>query len=142
MKFKFIQTRDPEYSRELILRWETLRKPLGLPPGSELCEGEKESLHLIAIERKDIVGCVVFHPLDANKGELRQLAFSSDYHGRGFGRQMLTTLENSLVGKGFKEIQLYAGMEWVDFYLNMGYALQESEEAQALPMQKLMFKRL
>ena len=68
MKFCFITPVDPAYQHELMLRWEVLFKPLGLPPGGEVEADEKKSLHLIALEKKKLVGCVVFSPESETAG--------------------------------------------------------------------------
>ena len=56
MEFRFIDTRDPLYGAERALRVEILRKPLGMPPGSELFPFEKESFHLVAVDEGRVVG--------------------------------------------------------------------------------------
>jgi ribosomal protein S18 acetylase RimI-like enzyme len=83
MKFKFIKLTDPYYRDELMLRWEVLRKPLGMPPGSELQPEEKDSFHLIALEKKQLVGCVLFHPESQTEGKIFQMALSEEYRGQG-----------------------------------------------------------
>jgi hypothetical protein len=71
MKFRFITPKDPEYPQELMLRWEVLAKPLGLPPGMEEVLEEAKSLHLIAVDRKKLVGCVLFRPEGDTQGRFR-----------------------------------------------------------------------
>jgi ribosomal protein S18 acetylase RimI-like enzyme len=142
MKFRFIRTEDPEYTKELMLRWEVLRKPLGMPPGSEIFPEEKESIHLVAMEGKKVVGCVLFHPETQEGGRLYHMAVSEEYHGRGFGRQLISTLEHALARKGFKDIHLYARCEAVSFYEQMGYTpIGEVVERTGIPHQ-LMQKTL
>lgn len=121
MKFKFIRTKDPEYSKELMLRWEVLHKPFGLPPGSEVMEGEGQSLHLIALDGKKVVGCVLFHPESPSAGRLCEMAVSDEYQGRGFGRQLIATLEQALIKRGVQELLLDARQELVEFYATLGY---------------------
>lgn len=121
IKFRFITPADPEYPHELMLRWEVLLKPLGLPPGKEQASEETESLHLIALEKKKMIGCVLFCPEGDGRGRLHQLALSEEYHGQGFGRKMISTLEQALITKGFKEVYLLAPAENVGFYAQMGY---------------------
>jgi ribosomal protein S18 acetylase RimI-like enzyme len=121
MKFRFIQCEDPEYQAELMLRWEALRKPLGLPPGSERHPEEAESIHLLALEGKRIVGCVLFYPENSEKGRLYQMAVSEEYRGQGFGRKLLAKLEESLKQKGYHEVYLYARDESLGFYERMGF---------------------
>ena len=41
MKFKFITLSDPYYRDELMLRWEVIEKPKGLPPGLETLSEEE-----------------------------------------------------------------------------------------------------
>ncbi len=123
MKFRFIRTQDPEYATELMLRWENLRKPLGLPPGSEVLPEDKDSLHFTAYDKKQMVGCVVFHPENKEKGRLYQMAVSQEYRGKGFGRKMIATLEQFLSKSGYKEVYLYARDESIGFYKRVGYHL-------------------
>lgn len=143
MKFRFIRTQDPEYPKEVMLRWEVLSKPLGMPPGSDIFPEEKESMHLIALEGKKVVGCVLFHPETKDEGRLYQMAVSEEYHGRGFARQLIVALEQALVKKGFKQIHLYARSDAVSFYEQMGYSQVEGTlEEKAGCMQQLMRKSI
>lgn len=121
MKFKFIQVNDPEYTKELMLRWEVLQKPLGLPPGSEIFAQETESLHLLAIEGKKVVGCILFYPETETTGRVSQLAISDEYQGKRFGRQIMNTLETVLFKKGIEEIYLHVLEEAASFYRQLGY---------------------
>ncbi len=121
MKFKFIKTHQPEYPKELMLRWEVLRKPLGMPPGSEVFPEEEESLHLIALEGKQVVGCVLFHQEQEARGKLFQLAVSSEYQGKSFSKKLMLTLEQALIKRGIREVYLLARDELVRFYSHLGY---------------------
>jgi ribosomal protein S18 acetylase RimI-like enzyme len=121
MKFRLITPEDREYSQELMLRWEVLRKPLGLPPGSEVFPEEKESLHLVALDKKQVVGCVLFHLEGEGAGRVYQMAISELYRGRGFGRKLIAALEEELAKRGVKKIHLFSREDSVGFYLQMGY---------------------
>src|SRR3989338_7258036 len=106
MKFRFIAPDGPEYQAEKMLRWEVLRKPLGMPPGSEVLPEEEKSLHLIATDAKKLVGCVCFFPETEKGGLIFQMAISEEYQGKGFGRQLLFTLECSLLKRGMRDVYL------------------------------------
>jgi ribosomal protein S18 acetylase RimI-like enzyme len=121
MKFRFITPQDPEYDQELMLRWEVLSKPLGMPPGSQIVEQESKSFHLIAVDRKKLVGCVLFFPENDSHGLLFQMALSEEYQGKGFGRRLISMLEHTLLEKGYKEVYLLAPPEKIGFYERMGY---------------------
>lgn len=143
MKFQFINTHDPKYPEELVLRWEVLSKPLGMPPGSDIViEEEDKSLHLVAVEKKKVVGCVLFYPETENAGRLYQMAISGEYQGQGFGRRLLASLEQELSKRGIKEIHLNASQEAVGFYIQMGYRPQGEPFKTKGISQQLMMKHL
>lgn len=121
MQFKFIHLSDPYYQAELMLRWEVLGKPLGLPPGQQQEKEELESIHLVALEQKKLVGCVLFHPEGEKAGKIFQLAFSEEYRGRGFGRKMISTLEQFLAKKGISDLYVEAQEEAQGFFSSLGY---------------------
>ena len=121
MKFKFITPSHAYYRDELMLRWEVLRKPLGMPPGSEVLPEEMECVHLIAMDHKKIIGCVLFHPETTHSGRVVQLALSEEFRGKGCGRQLITTLEQSLSKKGISDLYLFAREELQGFFERMGY---------------------
>lgn len=122
IKFRFIAPNGPEYDAERMLRWEVLRKPLGMPPGSEGLPEDEQSLHLIASIGKKVVGCVCFFPESEMQGRIFQMAISEEYQGKGFGRQLLQTLERSLAKKGIRDVYLYVRSESEGFYQRMGYS--------------------
>jgi len=121
IRFRFISPSGPDYAAERMLRWEVLRKPLGMPPGSEIFSQEDQSLHLIASVQRKIVGSVCFFPETTTNGCLSQMAISEEYRGKGFGRQLIQALERSLIRKGVQDIYLYARLESEGFYRRMGY---------------------
>jgi ribosomal protein S18 acetylase RimI-like enzyme len=121
MKFKFITPAHAYYRDELMLRWEVLRKPLGMPPGSEVIPEEMECIHLLALDEKKIVGCVLFHPESDHLGRIVQVALSEDYRGKGCGRKLLQMLEQHVAKKGTQEMYLYAREEYQPFFERMGF---------------------
>lgn len=121
MKFKFINPEGPEYEKEKMLRWEVLLKPLGLPPGSEIVPQDEKSMHLIALENKNVIGCLCFYAESNAMGEIFQMAISEEYQGRGFGRQLMHTMEQALSKKGVHELYVYAWQDVQGFYIKMGY---------------------
>jgi len=124
MKFKFIRTTDPEYARERALRWEMLHKPMGLPPGSEVYPEDEKGLHLVAIDKKEVIGCLLFSPDSERSGKLLQLAFSDKGEPHHF-RKLLHHLERHLYEKGFREITCFVKEEMIPFYEKLGFHLSE-----------------
>lgn len=121
LQFKFIDKEGPEYEKEKMLRWEALGKPLGMPPESELASEDKKCMHLIAVDKKKIIGCVCFFASNTDEGEIFQMAVSEEYRGKGFGRKLMHALEKALSEIGIKQLFLYAWEETEGFYKKMGY---------------------
>ena len=140
MKFQFIEPDGPEYDAARMLRWEVLHKPYGMPPGSELLPEDPNSLHMVALLKKKVVGCVCFFPENATSGRVFQMAISEEYRGQGFGRKMMATLEKSLFNSGIRVIYLYARLEAEGFYRQMGY-IAEGEEIVARGEKHRMMKK-
>ena len=122
MKFRLITTGGNTYLKEKSLRWEVLVKPLGLPPGSEVFPEEEESLHLVALEKRQVVGCVLFHQETRESGRLYQLAISQEYRGQGFGRKMVIALEKELIKRGVRDVYFQAKDEAVGLYWSLGFS--------------------
>lgn len=121
ISFKFIKTSDPDYPRERALRWEMIHKPLGLPPGAEICPEDEKGLHLIALEKKEVIGCILFSPISDTKGKIVQLALAELHNHQGFGRKLLHHLEHYLFEKGFKELECTVKKENLNFYERLGF---------------------
>jgi ribosomal protein S18 acetylase RimI-like enzyme len=124
MKFKFIAWSDPYYHEELMLRWEVVEKPKGLPPGFERREQEKMSFHLVALDKKKLVGCLVCQPHSDTEGEIFHFAMSEEYKGKPFARQMLLALEEFLFQKGINHIYVMAEKADVDVYFHLGFSAE------------------
>jgi len=142
VKYKLISPEGPEYDAERLLRWEVLSKPLGMPPGSEVLAEEMQSLHLIALEGKKLVGCICFHPESKVRGRVFEMAVSEEYQGKGFARQLLHRLEQMLAQRGIECVYLYAKGESEDFYSRMGYHPEEDFIEQMGLKQRMMKKSL
>jgi len=121
MKFKWITINNVEYGSAKMLRWEMLHKPLGLAPETKEMPEETNSLHLIALDSKKVVGSVSFLPESEIKGRMYQMVMSEEYRGKGFGRKLLYRLEEGLEKKGIYYVYLYAYKEVEGFYQQMGY---------------------
>ncbi len=117
----FITTSHPLYDAERKLRWEVMRRPLGMPVGSEVFPFEDESLHLVLVEGGDVVGCVLFHADEPAGGRLFQMAVREALHGKGYGRQLVRHLEAHLVTLGVSHVHLHARASVSGFYAALGY---------------------
>lgn len=121
VELRFVAPDAPLVARELDLRFKVLRDPLGLGPDTVRFPYEHESLHLLAIEGGEVVGCVLFHPESATTGKLFQMAVAPERQGRGLGARLVRTLETRLRRDGFARIVLHARAEAIGFYEALGY---------------------
>lgn len=124
MKFKFIALSDPYYYDELMLRWEVVEKPKGVPPGFERRKEEEVSFHLVALDKKRLVGCLVCQPHSELDAEIFHFAISDEYKGKPFARQMLVALEEFLSHKGISHVYVLASETDWGIYDHLGFAAE------------------
>jgi predicted GNAT family N-acyltransferase len=139
MEFRFIDTHDPLYENERKLRSKVLREPFGFPPGAEVFPFENDSLHLIAIEDDDVIGCALFHP-EGRTGRIYQMAVSEPRRGKGVGKRLVAELEAHLRKEKLKEIYLHARDYAVSFYAQLGYEI-EGEPFMEIGIEHRLMKR-
>ena len=109
------------------LRYEVLRKPWFQPKGSERDDGDETSLHRMIIDepnRKAVaVGRLQFNTIE--EAQIRYMAVSDDYQGKGYGRTMVNALDNIALEKGSRKIILQSRENAVKFYEKNGYKIIE-----------------
>jgi ribosomal protein S18 acetylase RimI-like enzyme len=98
-----------------------LRAPLGHPAEATLFPFEKESLHLVALDGGDVVGCVLFHPEGPDTGRLFQMAVEPARQGQHIGQKLVRELEREVARRGFRVVTLHAREAAVGFYAQLGY---------------------
>lgn len=125
MELLFINISDPLYQSERRLRSRELREPLGFPPGAELFPFEDESLHLVAVEEGNVIGCALFHPV-GKSGRLYQMAVSSTHRKCGIGSALMEAMEHAVMERGGTDIRLHARETAVSFYERLGYRMDGS----------------
>jgi ribosomal protein S18 acetylase RimI-like enzyme len=113
--------KDSLHDAELDLRWRVLRAPLGHPREATRFPFEEESLHLVALEAGQVVGCVLFHPEGPHTGRLFQMAVEPARQGQHLGRELVRALEAEVVRRGFRSVTLHAREDAVGFYARLGY---------------------
>lgn len=119
-----IEFGTPEYDEAVRLRYEVLRKPLGLDFTPEQLAAEYSDHHLVACaESGAIVGYLNLTPLDAENVKMRQVAVAPDRQGRGIGKALVDASEALARRMGFRRIVLHARETAVPFYLNAGYTV-------------------
>ena len=118
------------YKGERRLRYEVLRKPLGMPEGSEENAAEARCEHCVAVSDGIVVGCVLWladpaNPADieSRKGKLLQMAVAVDRRNSDIGRRLVRELERHVAAHGVQVVRMHARESALGFYLKLGYVV-------------------
>ncbi|MFN3795789.1 MAG: GNAT family N-acetyltransferase [Chitinophagaceae bacterium] len=127
MALKIIEHGSKEYRQMVDLRFQLLRKPLGLDYTAEDLEKEKEDI-LIGIFDEDLLeGCCILTKIAPQTVKLRQMAVSSGLQGKGIGRVLMTFAENVARDRGMRRMVMHARKSAVGFYEKLGYNICSEE---------------
>ncbi|MEJ2115115.1 MAG: GNAT family N-acetyltransferase [Gammaproteobacteria bacterium] len=114
-----------EFEDYFKIRWELLRKPLGLKPGSEQDEVENSAFHLAAFKNEKIIGVSRLHIENDATARIRYMSVDCNFRNQGIGNRLLAELEKIAKTKNVKICWLYARDNAVDFYLKNNYQIKD-----------------
>lgn len=109
------------------LRYEVMRKPLGLDFTEDELKREKEDILIGAFEEDEILGCCLLTKVDSQCARLRQMAVQKNRQGLGIGESMMQFAENIARDRGFKTITMHARETAIGFYERYGYKTRGDE---------------
>lgn len=118
-EIKLLTTTDHDYQKELLLRDEVLRKPIGLCIFDEPLF-EENDFHVAAYDGGELVGCLMLSPADG-KLKMRQVAVLPSYQKRGIGKALVAFSEALALREGYKEIYMHARISAAPFYEKLNY---------------------
>ena len=127
MALKIIDHGSPEYQQMVQLRYEILRKPLGLNFTPDELEKEKEEILIAAYEDEKMLGCCMLVKVSPTTVRLRQMAVLNNLQGKGIGRALMQFGENIARDRGFKKITMHARKTATGFYEKLGYEVTGEE---------------
>ena len=111
----------PFYSASIYLRYDILRKPLGLNFGVSDLIKERHAFHFgLFDECFNIIACLYLIP-EKKYVHLKQMAVDEKYQGKGFGREIILVIEKYVLWLGYDLIYLHARASALGFYEKMGY---------------------
>ena len=113
---KHCEYTDPEYQDCLFIRYEVLRKPLGMEITQEDREKDAKSTHILLTVDGKAAGTV-----NLMGGILRQMAVLDNFQGLGLGAKLVKYLEKLAKERGINEITLDARFNAIPFYEKLGY---------------------
>lgn len=121
MALKTIEYGSKEYRQMVDLRYELLRKPLGLSFTDEELEKEKDEIMIGAFEDDKIIACCMLVNCGNKTTRLRQMAVVNNQQGRGIGRLLMNFAENVAHDAGYRRMTMHARKTAIGFYEKLGY---------------------
>ena len=123
-----IKYSSDDYQKALTLRYEALRKPLGLKWLQKELEAEDKQFHFgLFSANNHLIACVTVMPLDKHTAKIRQMAVAASYRKTGLGTQFMRQVEQILHAKGFGRIEMHARKTAIGFYEKLGYTIEGDE---------------
>ena len=111
-----------EWENYLTLRWEILRKPLGMSKDSLADSIEDKSFHLMGIDDEEkVIASGRVHFNCENEAQIRYMAVDDSFKRKGVGTEIVKELENYAQSKGAIIMILNARENAISFYLSLGY---------------------
>lgn len=138
MALKIIDYGTSEYNDMVKLRYNILRKPLGLDFTPEDLEKEKDDILIGYYDDGILEGCCLLTKVDAKEVRLRQMAVISGLQRHGLGKALMQFAENIARDRRFKKICMHARKDAVGFYEKLGYQIEGDQfEEVTLPHFKM-----
>ncbi len=142
IKIEEVAFGSEEYKALLKLRFEILRKPLGLKLSDKDVATDGKEFHIAAFENGNAVGCVLLRPISADTIKLRQMAVSDACQGQGVGAKLVKYAEELAAARGFKTMEMHARKFAQGFYEKLGYVTEGEEFVEATVPNIKMLKPL
>jgi GNAT superfamily N-acetyltransferase len=121
MPLQIIDHGSIQHQQMVELRFQMLRKPLGLTFTKEDLELEKEDTLIGFFDDGKLEGCCILTKQDVKTVKLRQMAVLSGIQGKGIGRALMTFAENIARDGGYRKLTMHARKTALGFYEKLGY---------------------
>ena len=142
MGLKQIDHGSKEYQQMVTLRYEIMRKPLGLSFSPEELAKEKKDILIGAFDEDNMLGCCILTDMQNGCVRLRQMAVKKNMQGKGIGESIMTFAENLARDKGFKRLTMHARDTALGFYEKFGYKVKGDQFVEINIPHHIMEKRL
>ena len=142
MALKQIDYGTAEHRQMVNLRYEILRKPLGLAFTPEELELEKNDILIAAFEEEKMLGCCFLTHVDNQTVRLRQMAVQNNLQGKGIGASLMNFAENIARDRGYKTMMMHARKTTCHFFEKQGYKIEGDEFIQLTIPHFKMLKKL
>ena len=116
MGLKQIDHGSKEYQQMVTLRFEIMRKPLGLSFSPEELAKEKNDILIGAFDEDEMTGCCILTDISSGSVKLRQMAVLKNMQGKGIGETIIQFAENIARDKGYRTLTMHARDTAIGFY--------------------------
>lgn len=127
MPIKILEFKSPEYDQMVSLRYDVLRKPLGLEFTPEELARDAHDILIGAFDDDEILACCILTKVDSLTCRLRQMAVKNTLQGKGIGANVLIFAENIARERGYKCLYMHARQSAQGFYEKLGYEVCSDE---------------
>ncbi|AEA44337.1 GNAT family N-acetyltransferase [Fluviicola taffensis] len=122
-----IEVKNPKTEQEwesyYDLRYRILREPLRKERGSERNDGDENGIHFALYENDQLIAVARLDAVDQTTCQARFVAVESNLQGKGYGKEIMTELENKAERLGYNKLILHARDYALPFYEKLGYTL-------------------
>ncbi len=140
MHFAEITYDSPEYRLECALRHAVLRVPLGMNLQDEDLTIERHQRHFgVFLTDGALAACAIAVVVSKDETKIRQMAVRADLQGHGYGRFLMTRLQETLAKDGVRHLTLHARSHVAGFYEALGFTRNGDEFTEVgIPHVKMM----
>lgn len=131
-----------EQIQSVGLRYEVLRRPLGLFFNPDDLKAEQNEHHLGLIDGDLVVACMLLKPAGAGMVKMRQVAVAEKKQRKGYGKMLVQFCEVWCRQNGIGRIELHARETAVPFYSALGYSVDKEPFTEVGLPHRFMFKDL
>ena len=124
MGLKQIDHGSKVYQQMVALRYEIMRKPLGLSFSAEELAKEKNDLLIGAFDEEEMTGCCILTDISNGNVKLRQMAVLKNMQGKVVGQTIIQFAENIARDKGYQTLTMHARDTAIGFYEKYGYKVE------------------
>ncbi len=142
MGLKQIDYGSKEYQQMVTLRFEIMRKPLGLTFSPEELAKEKNDILIGAFDEEEMTGCCILTDISNGSVKLRQMAVLKNMQGKGIGETIIQFAENIARDKGYQTLTMHARDSAIGFYEKYGYKVVGEEFMEINIPHHMMKKKL
>lgn len=93
----------------------------GVPEDREMDGRDDEAVHLLARVDGDPVGTARLRTVDDATGKVERVAVLPEHRGEGWGRRLMSAVEDLARDRGLAELRLHAQTDVEGFYRELGY---------------------